>query len=376
MTPTIERQQHRENALPGLGEVFVLSEKEAFDEDGRPYMRREVLVGDESDLDIELRALFASVGDDFNALLLAHPELTGTQVVRNTETGVNEVIIDENNLAGLWLYYDEDGNPTQMIDWAKDFPTAIALESLQRLAEGGRMLPQGKLDARTIQLFTYMVDAIGIRSRARIYTQRMVELSQTIDGPMIVMSVGSGAAVPNIDATKRIEDELGHSVFWRFFDIDPRALGFAHTLISEAQFKQSSVDYGEVTEDPETGERQFHGRSFVRAYKEASESVHVVDALGLWEYLDEETAVKFAKHLYDKVKPGGMMIVSNMLKGRPQQEFNLRGVGWPSLYLRDETDLLRILEKAGIDSKNVTMSFSEDGVYVVMEIHKPLKDEA
>lgn len=372
MTLTENYETSQEKMTLRVGEVALLSHEQAVDKNGRPFFRRHVRVGDESDRDTKRRDEFAQGAAKFEQDLIDHPQWPGTVIFTDPETGGKIVEVAVENEAAMWLYYEADGTPTQMIDWAKDFPTAIALEPLQRLANGGRMLPQGELDPRTLELFTYMVDAIGIRSRARIYAQRLVEEAQKKDGPLKIISVGSGAAVPNIDATKRIEAETGNYVKWKFFDIDPRALKFAHALIEEAEFEKSSVDYGGVSFNVETNEWEFEGRSYARAFKEESESADVVDALGLWEYIDtDEAGKKFLERLYDKVKPGGMMIVSNMLRKRPQEEFNIRGVGWPSLELRSEEDLLRIVELAGIDTSLVTMTHAEDGVYVVMEIRKP-----
>lgn len=372
MTLIEDRESYKENTKePQVGEVVLLKQEQVQDDEGRVFTRRMVKVGDESDINITRRKEFAVGAEKFEQFLVEQGDtIRGTKIYTDAETKKKIVDVPEENIAARWLYYNTDGSESQMIDWAKDFPTAIALESLQRLDRGGRLLPQGKLDERTLELFTYMVDAIGIRSRARVYSERLVELTQSIEGPLSVISVGSGAAVPNIDATKRIEGELGNYVKWKFFDIDPRALGFAHELIEESDFQKSSVDYGDVSLNPDTHKWEFKGRSFVRAYKEPSESVDVVDALGLWEYLEEDTAVKFLHRLYDKVKPGGMIIVSNMLKDRPQEEFNKKGVGWPTLQLRSETDLLRIVEAAGVDTSLVTMTHAEDGVYVVMDIQK------
>ena len=380
MTLVGEHEANKENLQPAIGEVLLLKQEQVFDSEGRPFFRRTVRVGDESDANIERRLESEEIGEQLNQWLIDHPIPEGedvedtlrTVVGINPETKEKFVYVPDENKAGRWLYYDENNQPTQMLDWAKDFPTAIALFAIQRPSkEGGRRLPQGELDERTIELFTYMVDAIGIRSRARIYAQRLVELAQSTDGPLNIISVGSGAAVPNIDASLRIEKELGQYVKWKFFDIDPNALEFAHELVQEVDLEKTSFDYGPVSYDVDENKWKFKGRSFSRAYKEESESADVVDALGLWEYLKKDTAVKFAKELYDKVKPGGMMIVSNMLKGRPQEEFNIRGVGWPNLELRSEEDLLEIMEEAGINTMNVTMTHSEDGVYVVMEIQKP-----
>jgi SAM-dependent methyltransferase len=368
MTLTKEREDsHERTRRLAVGEVMTLGQHEAQDKRGRLFMRRTVRVGDESDANPSLRQAYREMGAQGEMMLRANPAWESTKI------SDRKVMIDPQNSSAKWLYYEvKNGRqvPSQMVDWAKDFPGAIALEPLQRLGRGGRALPGGRLDERTETLFTYMTDAIGIRSRARIYADQLVKQAEVAGGHSLeIISVGSGAAIPNIDATVALEAQ-DTGVHWKLFDIDPTALEWAHDFIREEQFHYSTVDYGPLNEKQDKP-GLFAGRSFTAAYKEPDESVDVVDALGLWEYLHPDTAAKFVQRLYPKLKSGGVMIVSNMLEDRPEREFNQRAVGWPDLYLRSETDLLDIIDQAGIDTRQVTMTHAQDGVYVVMEIRKP-----
>lgn len=348
-----------------VGEVHTFSREEVVDRLGHVYTRRLVRVGDESDANPILRETYRMNGNQFEQVLRFN------RGWESTVAGHGKIKIARNNEAARWLYLDESGNPTQMVEWAKRFPTAISLEPLQRLEKGGKWLPGGGLDPRTLELFTYMVDGIGLRSRARIYSERIVEHAKGAGQDSLrVISLGSGASVPNIAATKALEAE-GVGADWRFYDFDAEALMFAQDLIEEEQFSRSTFDYGPTWINPETNTLEPKGQNYLRAFEVQDESVDVVDALGLWEYLQPKAAEKFAAKLYEKLRPGGLMIVSNMLPSRPQREFNQRAVGWPDLHLRNETQLLEIISKAGIDTRNVTMTHSEDGVYVVMEIQKP-----
>jgi len=347
-----------------LGVVRTIRSEVVTNRKGHEYMLREVSVGDESDEDPELREWYRKQGDHFEALLRLNPAIPSTYVADGT------VVVPEENAAARWLYYDEHDNETQMIEWARKFPTAIALEPLQRLEAGGKWLPSGGLDDRTLELFTNMVDGIGLRSRARVYVERLVDYAQTskID-EMTIISLGSGAAVPNMQATHALEAE-GVATHWHFYDFDPEALIFAENLEKENKFQYSTFDYGPTWENPETGTVEPRGQNYLRAFGVEDESVDIVDALGLWEYLKPEVAARFSAKLFAKVKPGGSMIVSNMLSSRPQREFNQRAVGWPGLYLRNDAELLDIMEAAGINTRQVTMTHSSDGVYVVMEVKK------
>lgn len=343
------------------GEVNVVDHREVIDDRGRQYLRRFVSVSDESNADPELRQRHIEKGEQLEQDLVNSPEW------RSTISDDGRVVVHEENAAARWLYYDEHGRPTQMLQWAARFPTAIALEPLQRLSRGGKWLPGGSIDDRSLELFTYMIDGIGLRTRGRIYADALVRVAESLGNTSLsIVSLGSGAAVPNIAATKKLE-QLGVAVDWQFFDFDSNALLFARALIEEEAFLYSTFDYGPLQDNVPTG------RSYVRAFSLPEASIDVVDALGLWEYLRPKEAIRFAARLYEKLKPGGTMIVSNMLPTRPQLDLNQRAVGWPGLYLRDESALLDMLAAAGIDSRAVTMTHSEDGVYVVMEAKKAVR---
>ena len=364
MTVVDEQLKSPESSPLGVGDVQVLNSEFTRDRKGHEYTLRHVKVGDETDIDPDLRNWYNEQGNQFEQMLRSNPHW-GKTVIKD-----GKVHISPDNMAAQWLYFGVDGRPTQLLDWAAKFPTAIALEPMQRLDKGGKWLPGGAPDDRSLELYTNMSDAIGLRSRARVYGQLLVEYAEEANVPNVnILSLGSGAAIPNIQATQALEAK-GRAVNWKFFDFDPEALMFAQKLIEEKDFKYSTFDYGPEWENPETGNVEPRGQNYLRAFGEEDESADVVDALGLWEYLKPQDAVRFLHTLFKKVKPGGSLIVSNMLPSRPQREFNERAVGWPGLYLRSDTDLLDIAQQAGIDTSQVTMTHTEDGVYVVMEIKK------
>ena len=359
-----ERQQSTEIERPlAIGEVRLLREESVVDRHGHEHIRRDVAVGDQSDADPALREWYRQKGNEAEQMLRSNPQWAKTVV----ENGFAFISLD--NEAAKWLYFDEHGNNTQMMRWAGGFPTAVALRPLQIPGVGEYALgyDEEPLDARTSELFTNMSDGIALRSRGGIYGNILSQYATKQHTDQLdIISLGSGAAVPNTQATRLLEAE-GVATNWRFFDFDPNALKFARKLIGREDFSLSSFDYGPLAESGEP-----LGQNYLRAFGVEDGSVDVVDALGLWEYLKPAHAERFANKLYAKLKPGGKMTVSNMLPSRPHRELNERAVGWPGLYLRSDTDLLDIVAAAGIDTRNVTMTHARDGVYVVMEINKPL----
>jgi len=357
------RQYSSENPLV-LGEVLVLNEEFARDASGRQFDRRRVVVGDESDRDPAMRQAYFEKANNFETMLRLQQ---GWEAPYLDHKG--RLVISFENLAAVDLYL-EDGKPTQMYEWGHQMMQAIALEPLQNLAKGGRFLTLGHLDQRTLERFTFMPDGRGLRSRQHIYSDLLVDQAFHTPGDTLrIASLGSGASVPNIEASLRIERETGKKVDWQLFDLDPRALQHAKTMVGTSPIQHSQFDFG-----PKSNEHpglEFAGRSFIEARHIPNESLDGVDALGLWEYLEFNQAVTFLKMMYPKLKPGASMIVSNMLKSRPHPEYNMRAVGWPKLIMRSEQDLLDIVEAAGISTELVRITHSSDGVYAVMEIRKP-----
>lgn len=359
-----EIRQSQETVAPRAHEVRIISHELITDEKGRVFERRLVDVADEADPN-EVEKM-RRLGDAWEEELLQHPSWSPP---KPDPLVPGKLFISQKNSAAQWLYrdWDSSNNEGSMELWASTlFPTARALYPLQRVADGGRVLPGGVIDERAQYLFTHMVDGIGLRSRARVYAEQLVTIAkESPEQELTVVSLGCGAGVPNIDATERIERELGKAVDWDLYDFDTESLRFAKELVGESAVLHSSFRYGDPYD-----QNTVVARAYARAFALPEASVDVVDALGLWEYIPQKHAVRFAERAYRLVKPGGRLIVSNMLPSRPQREFNQRAVGWPGLQLRSEDDLLAILDEAGIDSRNVTMTHATDGVYVVMEIRK------
>lgn len=334
--------------------------------DGHFFERRVVKVGDESDP--ETRQRFYEKAEGYERLLEMHQN---DWMPTYFDRDAGKLVIDPNNLAAMDLYYDENYNETLMTKWGEQMIQAIALEPLQNLSKGGRFLPGGRLDMRTLNLFTNMPDGIGLRSRQHIYADSVVERRSALPGDEImqVVSLGSGASVPNVEAAQKAAAVSTGRIHWQFFDTDPNALKSADHVLSDADLDNSTFDFGPkvMTEDEVEA---YVGRSYIEARHLENESIDFVDALGLWEYLTDNQAVMFLKMLYAKLKKGGVMVVSNMKADRPQPLYNKSAVGWPKLIMRTEEDMLRIVEQAGISTDMVTITHSDDGVYMVMEVRK------
>lgn len=349
-----------------IGEIVDREFREILKASGLRYNERVVAVGDESDPEAWI---MQGVADLYEEMLRQNPDMLPPQKGQGySDMGsydaesVLEQFDPKTNPAWEWFYLN--GLPhTSMLDWRKLMPSARALYPMQRLHDAARafkkLFPDGyEVDEWAMNIFTNMIDCIGLRTRARIMGNMLLNAAERSDQQELVcVSLGCGAAVPNIDATVKIRETLGKDIKWDLYDTDEDALAFARELAAD--------------EGIELDEDSMKPRSYFRAFSLEKESVDVVDVLGLWEYLTDDQCVKLLKKSYDLLKPGGVFIASNMLTSRRQLEFNQRAVGWPDIYPRSIEQLLAIVERAGIPTELLTITTAQDGVYGVMEIKKP-----
>jgi hypothetical protein len=259
------------------------------------------------------------------------------------------------------MFYNRFPGNLTMLEWQKYIMEARALYPLQRPDDATRVLPGG-VDEYAMNVFMFAMDSIGIRSRAAIMKQVGFKAIEGIeDTEVAVLSLGSGAAVPLIDAVNAIREKLGKTVKMDLCDLSGESLALAVELMKEAGIPAEDLN------------EAFVGH-FIRKLHEMKKSgapVDMVEALGLFEYLEDKGASDLIKDSYNLLKQGGVIIVSNMLDSRRQLEFNQYGVGWPDVVPRSEAELVQLAIDAGIDAKDITITIAEDGVYAVMEIHKP-----
>lgn len=305
----------------------------------RESTQREIAVIDEV---LELHPEFAAPSVD---------EVDGTRVFR------------PNNPVAAWLYETKPSLRT----WRTNLvPTAMALTPVYRPDDW--TLPTGELiDPATRNYFIHSLDAIGIRTRAAAMSaiaQRYLRPAGTTRWA----SLACGAAIPVFQA---LGNRQSGSVDVKLVDLDPAALAHAARYAAQSGFVEG-VDF------------QLLKRHLIREMiltprlveELGDASMDFVDMLGIFEYIPEEfngmkSAAMFLHNAFRLVKPGGAMVIANILDSHPRLHFNQRGIGWPGIIPRSQADLLRIVSDAGIGLDQVAMTVAEDGIFAVVEIRKP-----
>ena len=261
-----------------------------------------------------------------NRALKADPALRPPLI--EYEEGGHAVLVPQNR-------YSEQAfrNRPALLAWrARLVPTALALFVVQNPLE--ERLPEGtKMDSDSRQWFIHANDAIGVRARAKVLAA-LVEKYIHNESENNWVSLASGAAIPVLEALRNAKLD-GQQVYLTLL-----RRNLLHTLVRNDDLLL------------ELGEHQ----------------AELVDALGIFEYFNDADAVTFLQRALRLVKPGGAVIVSNMLTSSPQIDFVLRGIGWEDIHPRSLQQLQDIHLAAGVPVENVTVVVPKDGVYAVMEV--------
>jgi ubiquinone/menaquinone biosynthesis C-methylase UbiE len=330
-----------------VSEVSEITSEDVQTDSGYAYRRRLVEVGDFADP--KERAKFNVVLDLWDRFLLEHDE---EYPIPSRKNGY------KTNPAAEWFYNHEKGYEGTMREWGDELvPNAEALYPMQRHNDMERVFPSGVVTERARKILELSDDAVAIRARAAIMKEIAVEAATfSVDDQIKLVSLGAGAAVPAIAAVQEIKDVLGKPTKMDLYDINDETLKFA-----KESTQRAGIPGDEVTT---------HTGSYELSYQLPDNSVTILEALGLFEYLPTSRCKELITNAHRIVKPGGVAVFSNMLAGRRQLAMNQRGVKWPGVKPRTEAEFIDIAISAGIPSGELTYTESEDGIYAVIEVRK------
>jgi SAM-dependent methyltransferase len=222
-------------------------------------------------------------------------------------------------------------------------------------------------DAISAILFHEVRDVKAVRTRAKAMTglvkEHVAALEPEERKDLVSLSVGCGAAQPVFDMVQQIESEIDGAKFSNIQLVDNNPL-----TLAAAQSIAESRNLQERTE--------LFAKNALRLGCIEKESVDVVDLIGLFEYFPPQAAKILLKEVKNLVKPGGLIVLGNMLVDRPDQDFFSNVVEWPELQQRSLEAVLDIVDDAGLNSSEAKIRLpSREGVYAVYALpvnKKPL----
>lgn len=291
-------------------------------------------------------------------------------------------------------------------DWLDLVPTAAALDSLYDPHK--KTLASGKpLGPELSEWLCNIVDGIGIRSRAEIVRSIMSEEALSMEGQSRWLSLASGAAQPIIKTAALLAEQGGEVPAITLVDRDNDSLKLAREYAEQAGI-ESNVQTRNINilqpkgidrpmrayDEQESSQTVSAGgvsiRSLARKLRDGNrlpeDFYDTVEVVGLTEYLLEDDwkytynkviktalpmagARSFLSNAYRLVKPGGSLIVGNMLDTHPQLGFTLNVIQWPHIQPRSIDDMMNIFDNAGLDGSTDVYT-APDGAYAIYRIKK------
>lgn len=303
---------------------------------------------------------------------------------------------------------DREGNPATRAlierlptfnDWLDLVPTAAALDSLYDPSK--ETLANGKpLDPLLGEWFRNITDGRGIRSRAAVVGELLIDESLRHDRPVEWLSLASGAAQPIITTAGKLVAEHGVAPHMTLVDKDSAALRLAEEYATVAGLSGSLETMnmnilrmkGMTRSDTGNRMHDFTANALSRVLRQRylpAEQFDVIDAVGLVEYLKADDwpytygnvvktktklagARTFLKNSYELVRPGGILVIGNMLDTHPQLAFTLDVIQWPHIKPRSINEMAQIFDEAGLDGK-LDVYCPDDGAYAIYQLRKPEK---
>lgn len=242
--------------------------------------------------------------------------------------------------------------------WTAYMPGGLATQPVH--SPETKTLASGKrIDLMTRRLFRHSMDAIGLRTRAYIMTWQLRELLATAKKPVVWLSLASGSGQPVYDAIDVLGPDKFRSVI--ITDSDKETLAFAGRLARNEGITNRSNLYIEQLD-------VFDDKTFNALWKAHKPSV--VDAMGLFEYLDTDQAAQLLEKVYRKLPRGGMFIFTNMSPEHPHLDLHQRGLGWPGVIPRTVEDMAQIFAKTAIPHSAIEVFRAGDKVYNVYHVTK------
>ena len=195
---------------------------------------------------------------------------------------------------------------------------------------------------RIFNLWHGMDNAQAVRNRRKIVAEEIgnaIERAQTQGIKKVkIMSVAAGSAQSVLEAVGKVPQNVEKVLL---VDLDPAAIEHSKNLAQQrgvaAKFEGVAAHFKEYGT---------HADRF---------QPHVVEVMGLLDYLPEPVAVAFFREIKKRLPKGGTLLTCNIAPNR-EQGFLQHVINWGNMIYRSKEDLRKILEDAGFANINI---FSE-----------------
>jgi hypothetical protein len=249
--------------------------------------------------------------------------------------------------------------PPAMKAWRNYVPGGIATYHVH--APHKRQMPSGhNLDLITRGFFRHSVDAVGLRSRAKILEYLAMQYVSADQGAISWLSIAGGSGQPVYDACLTMAKVDQNRVHLTLVDIDQTIVLFAKKIYSEEEVKLGSAIFKRVD--------ILNASSRNQLLKDVKPQI--IDCMGIFEYLADGKAVELLKALYSALPLKGRIIFTNMSPAHPHLNVHQRALGWPGVIQRTIHDVAELLDAADIPRHAASVYRAEDNVYNVYMVER------
>ncbi len=209
-------------------------------------------------------------------------------------------------------------------------------------------------------------DARAIRTRAIAATELVLERSSRWQQAVRIASLACGAAHPVARLSEQLKDRGIPVASVSLLDHDPLALAAGRSVVAqEAPGLHLNVFLTGLLD------RRRLRAADLRPHLGAA-SQHIVEMIGLFEYLPDMMAVDLLRRIREVLAPGALVLFGNMLRPRPGQESFEHVIRWPALFQRSIFELADLVQSAGYPMEQLTVAVPDDCVYQVALIDTAL----
>jgi len=292
----------------------------------------------------------------------------------------SESFYDDNNLLAIAKTFTENMITEQIIgaplaDRCYNKPLGYPGDYVSMLhIYASEYLGSTSFDAMIHKLMSELPLASGVRTRKdKIFTILKEQTSRVMEENSAkndqrffsATSLGCGPAVEISDYAKWFSNSkyASNKVSWTLIDQEERALSQAYSGAHKA--------IGSNT--PNFSARCVY-MSFLQMLKDTdnvidSESQDIIYSIGLFDYLKRNQSQRLVKSLFDKIKPGGSLIICNALAPNESQWFAEFVLDWTLIY-RNSEDLMDLGKLVKPLCKDIHLHEEDSHTYRFIQFEK------
>lgn len=213
--------------------------------------------------------------------------------------------------------------------------TASALEIIYKFNNGVSNYERGLFKKLLTRYLLNINNAKAVRNRLRLTKKAILDgiLEHKGESSIRILSLGSGSARAVLEVVRSVEEFFNFEII--LVDFDEEALEASRDLAHELDI------HSKITWKREKLEGYLNSQNSTR--------FHLIEMVGILDYLDHERAVKIIKDIYRVLLNKGFFITANIDKNF-EKRFLDRVVRWPMIY-RSKKQLFSLIKDSPFDEK-------------------------